>query len=288
MGAYRWERRLPRSARWVSHPTSRLTTADRYTPSRRRDLSRSRQETFRSIGCGALWADGANVARKLKSDQVLFIATLLLVCASIVMVYSASAVVALERFDQPYFFLTKQALWAVLGLAVLAIAMRIDYRTYRNDAFIWGALALVVLMLVARAVQRAGQRDPPLVQPRRPRHPAVGAGEDRRDPVHRADPRAPDAPDRRSPVFAAADRHRRRRDVRADPAPARLRHGDVAAADRRPDGVRRRPELPVSRRRRARRAAGAVHRADERDRTAAAGCSRSGTPGRIRSATASR
>jgi cell division protein FtsW len=88
------------------------------------------------------------VARKLKSDRVLFSATLLLVCASIVMVYSASAVVALERFDQPYFFLIKQALWAVLGLAVLAIAMRIDYRTYRNDPFVWGAIAFVVLMLV--------------------------------------------------------------------------------------------------------------------------------------------
>ena len=73
------------------------------------------------------------MARKLKSDRVLFIATLLLVCASIVMVYSASAVVALEKFDQPYFFLIKQALWAVLGLAVLAITMRIDYRTYRNE-----------------------------------------------------------------------------------------------------------------------------------------------------------
>jgi cell division protein FtsW len=89
------------------------------------------------------------VARKLKSDRVLFIATLLLVCASIVMVYSASAVVALEKFDQPYFFLIKQALWAVLGLAVLAITMRIDYRTYRNDAFVWGAIAFVVLLLVA-------------------------------------------------------------------------------------------------------------------------------------------
>jgi len=73
---------------------------------------------------------------------------MLLVCVSIVMVYSASAVVALERFDQPYLFLIKQAMWAVLGLAVLAVAMRIDYRTYRNDAFIWSALGLVGLMLV--------------------------------------------------------------------------------------------------------------------------------------------
>src|SRR5580765_6410017 len=64
------------------------------------------------------------------------------------MVYSASAVVALERFQQPYLFLTKQALWSVLGLAVLVVAMRVDYRTYRNEPFIWCFLAVVVLMLV--------------------------------------------------------------------------------------------------------------------------------------------
>jgi len=89
------------------------------------------------------------VARKLKSDKVLFAATLLLVCLSIVMVYSASAVIAQERFGQASFFLTKQALWAVLGLAVLAIAMRVDYRTYNNDGFVWAALGIVSLMLVA-------------------------------------------------------------------------------------------------------------------------------------------
>jgi len=89
------------------------------------------------------------LARKLKIDRLLFTATLLLVCVSVVMVYSASAVIALERFQQPYLFLTKQALWSVLGLAVLGVATRVDYRTYRNEAFIWCLLALVVLMLVA-------------------------------------------------------------------------------------------------------------------------------------------
>ena len=89
------------------------------------------------------------MARKLKIDRVLFTATLLLICVSVVMVYSASAVVALERFQQPYLFLTKQALWSVLGLAVLVVAMRVDYRTYRNEAFIWCLLGLVLLMLVA-------------------------------------------------------------------------------------------------------------------------------------------
>jgi cell division protein FtsW len=89
------------------------------------------------------------MARKLKSDRILFTATLLLVCASVVMVYSASVVVAAERFGQPNLFLTKQALWIVLGLAGLALAMRIDYRIYKNDRFVWAVLGLVGVMLVA-------------------------------------------------------------------------------------------------------------------------------------------
>ena len=72
------------------------------------------------------------MARKLKSDKVLFFATLLLVFASIVMVYSASAVMAMERFHRPYLFLIKQSMWAALGLAGLAIVM-IGERTLRFD-----------------------------------------------------------------------------------------------------------------------------------------------------------
>ena len=89
------------------------------------------------------------MARKLKSDRVLFIATILLVGVSIVMVYSASAVVALERYQRPYLFLTKQALWAALGVSVLGVIMRVDYRTYREPAFIWSCLGVVVLGLMA-------------------------------------------------------------------------------------------------------------------------------------------
>jgi cell division protein FtsW len=89
------------------------------------------------------------MARRLKVDKVLFTTTLLLLCISVVMVYSASALVAFERFDQADLFLTKQVLWAVLGLGVLGVAMRVDYRMYRNDAFIWFVLGLVGLLLVA-------------------------------------------------------------------------------------------------------------------------------------------
>jgi len=88
------------------------------------------------------------MARKLKSDRILFTAAALLVCVGVVMVYSASAALAFDRFGQAYLFLTKQALWTALGLAAVAVAMRIDYRTYRNEAFIWSLTAVVCLLLV--------------------------------------------------------------------------------------------------------------------------------------------
>jgi cell division protein FtsW len=89
------------------------------------------------------------MARKLQSDKWLFLATLALICASVVMVYSASAIVALERYQQPYLFVTRQMMWAAVGIAVLSIVMRVDYRTYRNDRLVWVLVGAVTLMLVA-------------------------------------------------------------------------------------------------------------------------------------------
>src|SRR6266513_6398240 len=89
------------------------------------------------------------MARKLKSDRVLFIATILLVGFSVVMVYSASAVVMMERFQRPYLFFTKQAMWAAVGIAVLGIVMRIDYHHYKQPILVWTALGCVALALIA-------------------------------------------------------------------------------------------------------------------------------------------
>ena len=89
------------------------------------------------------------MARKLKSDKLLFTATLLLVCISVVMVYSASAVMAVEAKQAPYYYLLKQAAWALLGLCFVPIVMRIDYRAYRQPMVIWTMLGVVSLALVA-------------------------------------------------------------------------------------------------------------------------------------------
>jgi cell division protein FtsW len=89
------------------------------------------------------------MARKLKSDKLLFLATLLLVCTSVVMVYSASAVVAMEKSKDPYLYLFKQGAFALIGLVLVPIVMRIDYRNYRQPSVVWTGIALVSAGLLA-------------------------------------------------------------------------------------------------------------------------------------------
>jgi cell division protein FtsW len=88
--------------------------------------------------------------RKLRPDVWLLAVAMLLLSAGVVMVYSASAIVAADRFQDPYFFLKKQLFWALLGSGCLLAALRLDYRYLER----WGwpiliaAGVLLVLVLV--------------------------------------------------------------------------------------------------------------------------------------------
>jgi cell division protein FtsW len=89
------------------------------------------------------------VAKRVGIDKWLFGATLLLVVFGVVMVFSASAVMAGERFGSPYHFLFRQLSWALTGLAAMAIIMRIDYRRWKHPAVVFSLLGVTTLLLVA-------------------------------------------------------------------------------------------------------------------------------------------
>jgi cell division protein FtsW len=88
--------------------------------------------------------------RKLVPDMWLLGTALLLLSVGVVMVYSASAIVAAERFRDPYFFLKKQVFWAVLGCAALWAALQVDYRALDRWKLplLLAAGVLLVLVLV--------------------------------------------------------------------------------------------------------------------------------------------
>jgi cell division protein FtsW len=83
------------------------------------------------------------------SDKLLFATITGLVLFGLVMIYSASAVVAMERHGTPYYFVLRQAVFAGLGLLGMLVTMHIDYRRYNNPVVVYGCLALVLLMLLA-------------------------------------------------------------------------------------------------------------------------------------------
>jgi cell division protein FtsW len=88
--------------------------------------------------------------RKLTPDMWLFGVAVALLSVGVVMVYSASAIVAAGRFHDPYFFLKKQLFWAVLGAAALWGALRLDYRRLERLALpiLVAAGLLLVLVLI--------------------------------------------------------------------------------------------------------------------------------------------
>ncbi|HXH82275.1 MAG TPA: putative lipid II flippase FtsW [Candidatus Tectomicrobia bacterium] len=93
--------------------------------------------------------------RRLRPDMWLFGAAVVLLSVGVVMVYSASAIVAAERFGEPLFFLKKQLFWAVLGAGALLLALRIDYR--RLERLVLPALALAGALLLLVFVPPFGQ-----------------------------------------------------------------------------------------------------------------------------------
>jgi cell division protein FtsW len=88
-------------------------------------------------------------------DYFLFLVVVALVGFGVVMVYSASAILATDRFRDPYFFLRKQCFWALLGLGALWATMGVDYRRWR--AVVLPLLGLAVFLLVAVLLPGFGQ-----------------------------------------------------------------------------------------------------------------------------------
>jgi cell division protein FtsW len=89
------------------------------------------------------------MAKRVSVDRWLFTVTMLLVFLGLVMVFSASAVMARERFGSPYAFLSKQLIWAVAGLVAMVVTMRLDYRRYKHPALVFSLMGLTTLLLIS-------------------------------------------------------------------------------------------------------------------------------------------
>ena len=89
------------------------------------------------------------MAKKLYPDKWLFAATIGLALFGVVMVYSASAMLAQSENHGSFFYVKKQALWTLIGFGAMVVAMQFDYNRLRDRRIVYGLLLLTSLMLMA-------------------------------------------------------------------------------------------------------------------------------------------
>jgi cell division protein FtsW len=89
------------------------------------------------------------MAARVGIDKWLFFTTLLLVVVGLAMVFSASAVVVQDRYNSPFAFVGRQAGWAVAGVLAMLVLMRVDSDAYKSKRFIYAALSITIVLLVA-------------------------------------------------------------------------------------------------------------------------------------------
>ena len=83
-----------------------------------------------------------------QADYTILVAVLSLIAIGILMVYSSSAMKAYLRDDDTLSIVGPQIAWAALGLVIMALMMRVDYRYLRLISVPAYVIALVLLALV--------------------------------------------------------------------------------------------------------------------------------------------
>ncbi|OGP61786.1 MAG: cell division protein FtsW [Deltaproteobacteria bacterium RBG_13_47_9] len=93
---------------------------------------------------------------KRKFDIVLLFVVLALVGIGVVMVYSTSAIIAGDRFGDPYYFLKRQAFHAGIGFVLMILMMFFPYGVLKR--FAYPILILSILILIAVLIPGIGHR----------------------------------------------------------------------------------------------------------------------------------
>ena len=94
------------------------------------------------------------MSRKLTYDSWLFGSAMLIVVVGMVMIYSASAIIATQRFSHaPYYFLARQVAFLAAGAIAMVVLMHMNPELLKEKRVVYGALAAVGLALILALFQ---------------------------------------------------------------------------------------------------------------------------------------
>lgn len=83
-----------------------------------------------------------------KLDFGMLITIIILLCAGIVMVASASSYYALSNYNNSNYFLVRQLVFGIIGFICMLIISKIDYKNYKRWGYLFYILCLILLVLV--------------------------------------------------------------------------------------------------------------------------------------------
>jgi cell division protein FtsW len=84
----------------------------------------------------------------IEYDHVIMIVPLLMLTLGLIMVFSSSGVLAYDRYNDPYYFLKKQAIYAAMGLGLMLVVRKIPYQIYERWVYLILLVSLITLILV--------------------------------------------------------------------------------------------------------------------------------------------
>src|SRR5215510_2336247 len=88
------------------------------------------------------------MARKLAPDKWLFAATTALALFGVVMVYSASAIMAERENGNQFYYVIKQGVWVAIGFGVMLLMMQFNYQLLKSRRLVYGSLLLCTFALM--------------------------------------------------------------------------------------------------------------------------------------------
>jgi cell division protein FtsW len=97
------------------------------------------------------------MAQRLKTDWILFFTVLAMVFAGVLIVYSASAIMAqMGPNHSAWYYVQRQAAWAVIALTIMMALKSTHYRKLQNPAVALSAISVSLFLLVVVYFADAG------------------------------------------------------------------------------------------------------------------------------------
>jgi len=87
------------------------------------------------------------MAQRLKTDWILFATVLVMVSFGVLILYSASSIMAQLRYGSTWHFVIRQVAWAAVAILAMMTLKRTHYRKFQNPAVAFSAIAVALLLL---------------------------------------------------------------------------------------------------------------------------------------------